>query len=78
MSIDPFSDAKVVDSWHTNAAAWTSTVRDGRIMSRVRVTNKAIIDEVVSRSPQSVLDIGCGEGWLVRALDVSCHAWPRC
>jgi 2-polyprenyl-3-methyl-5-hydroxy-6-metoxy-1,4-benzoquinol methylase len=68
VSIDPLSDAKVVDSWHTNAAAWTSAVRDGRIMSRVRVTNKAVIDEVVSRSPQSVLDIGCGEGWLVRAL----------
>lgn len=69
MSIDPLSDEKVVDSWRTNAAAWTSAVREGRIMSRVRVTNRAIIDEIVRRSPHSVLDIGCGEGWLVRALD---------
>jgi len=23
---------------------------------------------VVSRSPSSALDIGCGEGWLIRAL----------
>lgn len=69
MSIDPLSDEKIVDSWHKNAAAWTSAVRDGRIMSRVRVTNQAIIDEIVRRSPHTVLDIGCGEGWLVRALD---------
>ncbi len=69
MSIDPLSDEKILDSWHVNAAAWTGAVRDGRIMSRVRVTNQAIIDEVVKRSPHTVLDIGCGEGWLVRALD---------
>jgi 2-polyprenyl-3-methyl-5-hydroxy-6-metoxy-1,4-benzoquinol methylase len=69
VSFDPLSDEKILDSWHTNAAAWTSAVRDGRIASRVRVTNQAIIAEIVKRSPQSVLDIGCGEGWLVRALD---------
>jgi 2-polyprenyl-3-methyl-5-hydroxy-6-metoxy-1,4-benzoquinol methylase len=69
VSVDPLSDEKIVDSWHTNAAAWTGAVRGGRIMSRVRVTNRAIIDEIVKRSPQTVLDIGCGEGWLVRALD---------
>ncbi|HEX6628125.1 MAG TPA: methyltransferase domain-containing protein, partial [Gemmatimonadaceae bacterium] len=32
------------------------------------VTDNAIIDAVMSRAPGTALDIGCGEGWLVRAL----------
>ena len=68
MSIDPFSDAKIVDSWHRNASPWTTAVRENQIESRALVTNRAIIDAVLSRSPNAVLDIGCGEGWLVREL----------
>lgn len=67
-SMDPLSDAKVIDSWHTNATPWTSAIREERIESRKLVTNQAVIDAVMSRRPQSVLDIGCGEGWLSRAL----------
>jgi 2-polyprenyl-3-methyl-5-hydroxy-6-metoxy-1,4-benzoquinol methylase len=66
--IDPLSDEKIVQSWHTNATPWTSAVREQRIESRRLVTDRAIVDAVVSRSPESVLDLGCGEGWLVRAL----------
>lgn len=66
--MDPLSDAKVVDSWEHNAVPWTSAVRENRIESRTLVTNQAIIDAILSRSPSTVLDIGCGEGWLVRAL----------
>jgi 2-polyprenyl-3-methyl-5-hydroxy-6-metoxy-1,4-benzoquinol methylase len=66
--IDPLSDEKIIDSWHTNAAPWTSAVREQRIESRKLVTDAAVIDAVMSRSPGSVLDIGCGEGWLSRAL----------
>jgi 2-polyprenyl-3-methyl-5-hydroxy-6-metoxy-1,4-benzoquinol methylase len=62
------SDAKIVESWRKNAAPWTSAVRDNQIESRRLITNSAVIDAVVSRSPTSVLDIGCGEGWLARAL----------
>ena len=68
MSIDPLSDAKIVESWRKNAGPWTSAVRESQIESRTLVTNQAIIDAVVGRSPNVVLDIGCGEGWLVRAL----------
>jgi 2-polyprenyl-3-methyl-5-hydroxy-6-metoxy-1,4-benzoquinol methylase len=68
MSIDPLSDAKIVDSWHHNAAPWTAAIRKGQIESRSLVTNRAIIETVVGRSPATVLDIGCGEGWLVREL----------
>src|SRR5262245_37757871 len=63
-----FSDARIVQSWLRNASPWTDAVREGRIESRVLVTNRAVVDVVLARSPASVLDIGCGEGWLARAL----------
>jgi len=66
--MDPLSDAKIIDSWHTNATPWTSAVREQRIESRRLVTDRAIVDTVMSLQPESVLDLGCGEGWLVRAL----------
>ena len=66
--MDPLSDAKIVDSWRKNASPWTSAVRESQIESRTLVTNQAIVDAVLGRSPHVVLDIGCGEGWLVRAL----------
>ena len=62
------SDAKIVDSWRANAEAWTEAVRAQRIESRALVTDGAIVEAVLSRSPRSVFDIGCGEGWLGRAL----------
>ncbi len=68
MSEDPLSDDRIVESWRTNATPWTEVIRDRGIESRNVVTNDAIVDAVLSRSPGSVLDIGCGEGWLVRAL----------
>jgi 2-polyprenyl-3-methyl-5-hydroxy-6-metoxy-1,4-benzoquinol methylase len=66
--IDPLSDEKIVESWQRNAAPWTAAIRENQIESRKLVTNQAIIDAVLSRSPKSILDIGCGEGWLTRAL----------
>jgi 2-polyprenyl-3-methyl-5-hydroxy-6-metoxy-1,4-benzoquinol methylase len=61
-------DARILDSWSTNAAPWTTTVRQGQIESRRLITDRAIIDAVLARKPATVLDIGCGEGWLARAL----------
>ena len=68
MTLDPLSDAKIIDSWNKNAAPWTAAVRENQIESRRLVTNQAVLDVVRSRSPRTALDIGCGEGWLVRAL----------
>jgi 2-polyprenyl-3-methyl-5-hydroxy-6-metoxy-1,4-benzoquinol methylase len=62
------SDEKVLNSWHKNADAWTRAVRDKAIESRKLVTDAAIVDAVRALAPASMLDIGCGEGWLVRAL----------
>jgi 2-polyprenyl-3-methyl-5-hydroxy-6-metoxy-1,4-benzoquinol methylase len=68
MSSDQPSDASIVDSWRKNASPWTEAVRSNQIESRTLVTNRAIIEAVLTRAPRTVLDIGCGEGWLVRSL----------
>ncbi|HRD48886.1 MAG: methyltransferase domain-containing protein [Candidatus Competibacter sp.] len=68
MSRDPLSDVKIVESWGKNALPWTKAVRDGQIDSRRLITNQAIVEAVLSRSPRTVLDLGCGEGWLTREL----------
>ena len=68
MPIDPLSDEKVIDSWLKNATPWTAAVRESRIESRRLVTNDAIVQAVLECAPASALDIGCGEGWLTRAL----------
>ena len=54
-------------SWDSNASAWTRAVREARIESR-RVSDAAIVAAVTSHTPGRVLDLGCGEGWLSRAL----------
>lgn len=55
-------------SWDANADAWTRAVRSGAIESRRVATDDAIVDAVLERRPASVLDVGCGEGWLAHAL----------
>ncbi len=55
-------------SWSANARAWTEAVRSRQIESRRVATDAAILGAVLARSPARVLDLGCGEGWLCRAL----------
>jgi 2-polyprenyl-3-methyl-5-hydroxy-6-metoxy-1,4-benzoquinol methylase len=62
-------DDNIVESWHKNTAPWVAAVRNHEIESRTLVTNAAIVDAVQSLAPATGLDIGCGEGWLVRALE---------
>src|ERR1700761_9585370 len=65
-------DASIIDSWRKNAMPWTQAVRARAIESRRLVTDAAIIatvrDHLPSTGPQAVVDVGCGEGWLLRAL----------
>lgn len=68
MNTGPLSNAKIAESWGKNALPWTAAVREGKIESRKQITDHAIIDAIRSRLPRSVLDVGCGEGWLVREL----------
>ena len=58
----------ILRAWTANAASWTAAVRGGAIASRRLVTDRAVVDAVLAGAPRQVLDIGCGEGWLARAL----------
>lgn len=64
----PLTDQQIIDSWKTNVKPWINAIASGEITSRVNVTNQAIIDAVLAKSPNKVLDAGCGEGWLSAAL----------
>jgi len=61
---------QIVPSWDANAVAWTAAVRDGAIPSRRAGTDAAVVGAVLDGLPEHgrVLDVGCGEGWLARAL----------
>jgi len=60
--------AQIAASWRANAAAWTEAVRARAIESRRVATDAAIIRAALAVRPALALDLGCGEGWLVRAL----------
>lgn len=62
------TEARLRQSWDRNAAAWTRAVRGGEIESRRLATDDAIVGAVLDQAPARVLDAGCGEGWLARAL----------
>lgn len=62
-------ESTLLDSWQHNAQAWIDAVRSGAIESRRQVTDQAILLAILGRQPERVLDLGCGEGWLLRALD---------
>jgi len=65
---DPSPDAAILSAWLRNAAPWEAAVRERRIESRRLVTDQAIVAAVKDAAPSRVLDLGCGEGWLARAL----------
>jgi SAM-dependent methyltransferase len=64
----PTPESALLQSWHTNADAWIDVIRSGAIESRQQVTDQAVLLAIIGRQPARVLDLGCGEGWLLRAL----------
>ena len=62
------TDSRILASWRTNAGPWTRAVREQGIASRRLVTDAAVLQAISSLAPANVLDIGCGEGWLARAM----------
>jgi SAM-dependent methyltransferase len=66
---------RLAQSWRSNATRWSKAVREGTIASRKAVTDGAVVSAVLRHQPSSVLDLGCGEGWLCRAL---APYVPRC
>ena len=58
---------KIINSWDVNANAWIKLIENKGIISR-KVTGPAIVDVISQYAPEKILDLGCGEGWLTRAL----------
>lgn len=54
--------------WRQHSDAWIDAVRARRIPSRVAVTDQALVDAILDYRPDTLLDLGCGEGWLARRL----------
>jgi 2-polyprenyl-3-methyl-5-hydroxy-6-metoxy-1,4-benzoquinol methylase len=59
---------RLASAWRDNAELWSEAVRSDSIESRRLVTNSAVLEAVRSVRGERVLDVGCGEGWLSRAL----------
>ena len=66
----PTPARRIAASWEANAAPWTQVVREALIPSRAAGTDAAVVDACrdACRAGARVLDVGCGEGWLARAL----------
>lgn len=62
-------DDAITRSWLANAQAWTDIVRSDGIASRRLGTNAAIVEAVAGLAPATLLDVGCGEGWLCREFN---------
>jgi len=54
-------------SWETNAQEWIKALDSQQITSR-KFTNEAIVSALTNSKAIKILDIGCGEGWLSRAI----------
>ncbi len=57
----------VTSAWEKNAGEWIRAMQEGQLVSR-HFTNPAIEEALFSLPGSKVLDMGCGEGWLVRNL----------
>lgn len=62
------SSKPILESWQANANNWIQTIDHQEIESRKLITNQAIVETLRHLQPKTILDVGCGEGWLSRAL----------
>lgn len=62
------SEKAILSCWEKNIVPWVKAIANDDIDTRRLVTNRAIVDAVLSTGGASLLDIGCGEGWLVREM----------
>jgi len=65
-------EQQIQQSWEANADAWIEAIQYNKMESRRAATDEAILQAVLRYKPRRVLDVGCGEGWLTRALANRC------
>lgn len=58
----------ISDPWEANASFWIQIIREGRDRYRTELTDPAVMDAIGSAGDRTILDAGCGEGYLSRAL----------
>lgn len=58
----------ISDPWEANAPFWIQIIREHRDRYRAELTDPAIMEAIGSASHRAILDAGCGEGYLSRAL----------
>lgn len=58
---------EIQQSWDKNVDEWDRIIESNQIPSR-KFTNQAIIYELKELDAFKILDCGCGEGWLTRAV----------
>ncbi|MFM2138804.1 MAG: hypothetical protein RJA57_1111 [Bacteroidota bacterium] len=63
-----FREQAILASWEKNARRWIDLIQRRGIASRNLVTDSAIVEAVLSQKPHTMLDLGCGEGWLCRMM----------
>jgi 2-polyprenyl-3-methyl-5-hydroxy-6-metoxy-1,4-benzoquinol methylase len=61
-------EQQIIQSWKINAGNWIDIIESNGIESRKLATNKAILKTICNAKPCTVLDVGCGEGWLAKEL----------
>ena len=63
-----FTDEQVLSRWHQNATPWITAIQNQEIASRKLATDQAVVSAVLATRAKTAMDLGCGEGWLVREL----------
>jgi SAM-dependent methyltransferase len=58
----------VPSQWDANASFWIQIIRERRDRYRTELTDLAVLDAIGPASGLAMLDAGCGEGYLSRAL----------
>jgi len=59
---------EIKSSWNKNAEEWVKIIQNNGIPSR-KFTNPAILEEIKELKGNTIVDIGCGEGWLTREME---------
>ncbi|RAJ25158.1 ubiquinone/menaquinone biosynthesis C-methylase UbiE [Gelidibacter algens] len=60
-------ETTIKTSWEINAERWIKVMDNQEIASRI-FTNEAVVNLLKNSKANKILDIGCGEGWLTRAI----------